>query len=411
MFKAEKFVKLIGITIMGFAFLANPWVIEYFFSPDRQLDFAWKYLVILFFDLIIFSAGFICYHFSRTKAKEILLLIFSSLLSLIIAGLAVFSYFKVAAPPAFFYVLDDVLLWKVNPNFLSQGFMEENLDFNNLPDNSVYVIGDSFTFGAYVSYEEAFPTIVDDKIPAYNFINLGVSGYDIYQYYLMADKYTSIKKPQALLVNIYVGNDFFTYEEYREDIMEVFDKLGSLGKNDSKVKTPHQFIYSKFHDFLFGLKWNGESYSKQYYPELIKNESILLKKYYGDYEQTLMTDSLFWLEKIIDFSSYKDIEVAIVLHPAIYQIYPEVFDLYLRKYGDDIDNFEIFKIQRLVRELLDKKNVNYIDLAPAFMEAGKKEKLYRDLDNHYSEAGHALAAEVIIAKLKEMNFLNININE
>lgn len=75
-------MKFIGISIILFAFLANPFVIEYLFSPDKKLDFLWKYALIIFFEALILITGLLIYFkpdWMLSNTKKTLLYLFFSL--------------------------------------------------------------------------------------------------------------------------------------------------------------------------------------------------------------------------------------------------------------------------------------------------------------------------------------------
>ena len=75
----------------------------------------------------------------------------------------------------------------------------------------VLVIGDSFTFGYAVEYEESYPAILDDAVgDGWEVINAGQPGYGPIQYrMLLEDLLASGFAPESIVLAVFVGNDIF----------------------------------------------------------------------------------------------------------------------------------------------------------------------------------------------------------
>ena len=76
----------------------------------------------------------------------------------------------------------------------------------------VIVLGDSFTFGPGVAYENLWTSLLQEQLkrghPQVTVINLGVEGYNIIQYAAVLEEVGLSLKPDAVLLSLFPGNDF-----------------------------------------------------------------------------------------------------------------------------------------------------------------------------------------------------------
>ena len=76
----------------------------------------------------------------------------------------------------------------------------------------VMLIGDSYVEGCCADeMKNSFPDLLAGG-PHYEVLNFGVSGTDPVQYELIIRKYLKALRPDVVMVNIYAGNDFLTYD-------------------------------------------------------------------------------------------------------------------------------------------------------------------------------------------------------
>ena len=77
----------------------------------------------------------------------------------------------------------------------------------NQLENIVF-LGDSFTYGYGVDYEDSFPGIIENKIKSYEIYNLAVPGYGIQKYHYQLSEFLKKKKS--------IKNFFsFRYDRYK----------------------------------------------------------------------------------------------------------------------------------------------------------------------------------------------------
>lgn len=83
--------------------------------------------------------------------------------------------------------------------------------------HTVLVLGDSFTAGTQIPFEETWPARLEGRlrpsIPNVQVINAGVDRYDLSQQYRLAERLSRDFPPRHVVVALYVGNDLADYEQ------------------------------------------------------------------------------------------------------------------------------------------------------------------------------------------------------
>ncbi|MEM3074984.1 MAG: hypothetical protein QW727_03525, partial [Candidatus Pacearchaeota archaeon] len=425
-----------------FAVIINPLTIEYFFSPDKQFDFIWKYFVIQAFDIFIFLMGIFAVFYSynlinflernlnnkkgknylhkffikiKKNRKEIILLLFVLFISIIAAEIALRvldGYLHKDDLLIYDKELDFILNKKIN--VASKSFMEERLDFTELNESDlIYAIGDSFAYGIYnVGYKNNYLTLIDDNLSNYNVVNLGVPQYQPRQYEKIIKKYSEIKKPRYIFLNFYVGNDFheFSEEEYK-NIMFIagnqrhFNHIVLFILKNSFISKKFFKVYvinkqkSKRHN-------DGGTFSEEEYFQIGKNRVNFFKKNYSDIIDKRVNNSLMKIEEIIDFCERNNITLIVFILPDEYQINEELRNKLYSKYNLNESDYDVYKPQEILSEFLMKRKVDYIDLIPYFENETKNGKtLYALRDTHWNIDGNKFAAEIILRELNKRHLL------
>jgi hypothetical protein len=80
---------------------------------------------------------------------------------------------------------------------------------------TVLVLGDSFTAGTQLDLEEAWPAQVELRLrgrhPRLQVVNAAVDGYDLAQEYRLAERLLEYFRPRVIVVGLYAGNDIVDY--------------------------------------------------------------------------------------------------------------------------------------------------------------------------------------------------------
>lgn len=236
---------------MLFGVVSNPWVLEYFFSPDGKLDFWWKYVAVLFFNFIIIFFGFIVYKkatWIANKPQELILLVVSIIIGVFITEIGIRQIgwrsldgqFWIASKRLRPYVLpvkaleetadvlgqeglidiqaDPLLGWSPTPGYQKPGLYKYNSigvrsekEFDVIKPEGVTRIaffGDSFVHGNDFPLEDSMPYNLDLMLPdsKYEVMNFAVSGYGIDQAYLRWKSAGQEYKPDIVFIGFQAEN-------------------------------------------------------------------------------------------------------------------------------------------------------------------------------------------------------------
>lgn len=218
----------------------------------------------------------------------------------------------------------------------------------------IMILGDSFVWGYDVNQEDRFTDKLQQKLPVYEILNLGVSGYGTDQEYLLLQKYFDYYKPDIVFLVFCADND-------------IFDNSTNF-RYDNYFK-PY-FIVEKDQLTLKGVPVNKSiSYYHTEHPFLFK--SYLVRAIFKIY---------------LGYSKIK-IEVPDPTKPLLKTINSFVinkqakFYVGMQKNNADIETF------------LKQDNIAFVDLS--------NDKIFKTLGFHWTPEGHTIVAEKIFKFLTE----------
>jgi GDSL-like Lipase/Acylhydrolase family len=118
-----------------------------------------------------------------------------------------------------------------------------------------------------------------------------------------------------------------------------------------------------------------------------------------------LTDRL--LAAIRDTSKAGRSQMAVVLLPLRYQLADTAFASFVKDAAMPPDRMGMYQPQTMIRSMTDSLHIPVIDLLPAFQQwtAAGKAPLYLDWDGHWNDAGHRLAADVVVQDLIVANLV------
>jgi len=118
-----------------------------------------------------------------------------------------------------------------------------------------------------------------------------------------------------------------------------------------------------------------------------------------------LTDRL--LAAIRDTSKAAGSQMAVVLLPLKYQLADSTFANLVKHAAMPPDRMAMYQPQTMICAMADSLRIPVIDLLPAFQQwtAAGKAPLYLDWDGHWNDAGHRLAADVVVQDLLVANLV------
>lgn len=236
-------------------------------------------------------------------------------------------------------------------------------------------IGDSFTMPAGVKIEKAYHSLLEEKLNKeqkklnYEFINFGVGGYSLRQYWgvikYKAQEYT----PDLIIIGFCPANDHLIPPPL------IYAKLAE-GKYKVKTKT-YPFFNSFVADTIAGMLRK----LKRKFLETNNTNKLKTGTVFSEQQKNYMLD---YFSKISNFSKDNNVPVIIA----------------------NLSNRYNETYVKVLKKLVIESDLNFVDTSLPFKGADlNKYKIY-PIDSHPNEAANQIFAEEIYNYLTENRFLS-----
>ena len=316
----------------------------------------------------------------------------------------------------------------------SRGLRDSEKDFSKPAGTQrIVVLGDSFMWGYGVEDTEMFSSILEDKLPGTETINLGVSGYSTVQELIRLET-EGLRYDPDWVVLAFCWNDLEdNFDDKRGGRpVVVFEENQELKIVNRPVrrqwKSPvKQWFRHHSRLFTFG----------EYYNELLRRKlrQIRRRNDAGPPDAA----SVAAARKPKDAMKFSFFDIYDTPRPEIDQAYL-AFRLLLEKIQDHLrkDGRRLVVTYSIPREVVEKKifyefmqvdpsdsvavdrydwdrparrlgeicaalSIPYVDPSLAFREHANPSVLFLTANHHWSAKGHRLAAEKVAAKIKELD--------
>jgi hypothetical protein len=128
----------------------------------------------------------------------------------------------------------------------AQGFRDERRTAPAPGDRTIAIIGDSFSFGYGVAFDQTFGALLEARLPAAAVYNLAQPGYSIDQIWLAERKLALPMKP-ALLIVAFISDDFtrsLTAYRYNMGLNKpAFQLEGGVLREETPEKRPPTWLW------------------------------------------------------------------------------------------------------------------------------------------------------------------------
>jgi len=277
------------------------------------------------------------------------------------------------------------------------------------PDSTfrVLVLGDSFTVGANVQQDEAYPKILEKKLrkvfgQRIEVVNSGVGGWEPFQYAQYFEHYGRLFGPDLVIVGFFVGNDTFNSWTKVEEL-----PTAVLGRRVGRQATAQPFLALKV--FL---------YERSHLVRLVLARGPLaprdfVRKQCDDFAEWYLAVQKARLANHLRYSSVqrdnaqnainqlrriKDIASAV---PVIVALLPDEnqINIALQRRvldGKQRSQYDFRMPQAMLSEMLAEVGLPTIDLLPTVLADNRC--LYMN-DTHWTPEGHQLVGSAIADKL------------
>lgn len=383
------------VLLLTLIILLNP-VIIYLITKNILLSI----LIPLFSFLVVIPLN----ENQKTKPLSVLVINFLIVISFFIHAEAIFT-FNFSD-----YIIDDLYVVKKNYYFnrpyLNNTFIDKEfkvlyktnkqgfrIGAEDEPEISLekvdwLFIGDSYTQGAQVQFEDLYTSKLFDFFPDKIIANAGISGLgvpDEYNYYINEGKNF---KPKKVFLQVCNFNDFMNVHE-RE-----------IGFSDYLMQ------YSNFARFiLYGFKYANPAelplgrWTEPFYPNEKSNEDYnIFYKSSSSVKQQDIKNFEIYIKKLNEAVRNSGAELIILQIPTKEQIYYNFFDEVVTNFKIDVTKLDMNFPNKLLKSICNENNIKHLDLLNDFTDS--KQNLFFHFDEHLNIYGHQQIAQSI-SKLLE----------
>jgi len=381
------FYKKLSLVLLLFI-LANP--IMLYMLTDNVIITMIIFLIDLFLLLIIINDGI--------KSKFLLnILIFVNILIFIIMSSELvfrnnFSFLKINQlyekrdgyyfnKPHLNKILTDneyETIYKTDNNGYRIGHLtkhSENIDW--------LFLGDSYTQGAQVNFEDLFTSKLNDKFQNINILNAGISGFNLINEYNYLIKEGIYLKPKKIFLSLCVLNDFNSFNENRYSFLDLLMEKSYL-------------VRYAFYNYRFKTKENLPL--KRWVEPFFENEQDNINSnilYTKTSEIKFINLSKFetYIKKIKEATSSIDAKLYVILVPTKEQVYPKFYNEVIENYNIDTNFVDLERSSEIMKKLSSSIGFTFIDPLNEFRIDSCN--LYFEIDEHLNAAGHAKLSKII----------------
>lgn len=237
-------------------------------------------------------------------------------------------------------------------------------------------IGDSYTQGAQVQFEELYTSKLYNFFSSKIIVNAGISGMGIadeYHYYI--NEGVNLR-PQKVFLQICNFNDFMNVNERSADFSD------------------YLMHYSNFARYiLYGFKYANPAelplgrWTEPFYPDAASNESYnIFYKIGSEQKQKDLANFSFYLNKLNEAVRKNGGELVVIQIPTKEQVYYKYFDEVVREFKIDVSKLDMYYPNRFLDSLCRDSKIKHIDLINDFTNS--ESDLYFQYDEHLNVNGH-----------------------
>lgn len=348
--------------------------------------------------------------------------IWKNLLLLIAIVLVMLAFLEIAVrifyPQNLNYTMfDSILIYRHIPNFETiyarQEFSNE-IRFNSKglrdyeygyekPQGSyrILLLGSSFSQALQVPFDKTYENIVERKLKQndkkYEVINAAVGGWGTAQelFFLRTEglKYN----PDMIILDFSPRdipenaiNQLAAVEGGR--LVENIPVRASFAKKSLLICSRYANICSLAQTaILSGFKFGRND-------KMLKREDVLLRENSAEFNKSL-EETFLLIKKIKEAADSKKIPLVILIIPNKEQVDGAKLNQFMEEYSLTREKVEHDKFQRLARKFASENSISYLDLLPQFRQKNINNSFYFEIDGHWNEKGHQMAAELLYSYL------------
>jgi len=280
----------------------------------------------------------------------------------------------------------------------------------------VLLLGDSFMEALQVPFDSSFPALLERGLAErtgkrVEVVSAGVSGWGTDDELRYLTQYGLRYQPDLVLVAMTLHNDI------SDNLRQEWHTLrgGGLVEQPVQPMSPLRYKIVQFkallatHFELYQL-WRRVRHGTEIRQVGSQLQSHVVQLFRDPTPPAItqgfaLTGRL--LAAIRDTTSRANARVAIVVLPIVYQLSDSMFSRFVQTAAVPVQDMQIGKPQQMTMRIADSLGMEAIDLLPAFRDwvADSTAPLYLTWDGHWNDAGHSLAAQVVVLRLVDDGFV------
>ena len=307
------------------------------------------------------------------------------------------------------------------------GLRDPRTEYTRPPDVfRVLLLGDSFVEAVQVDASQTVAARLEAALQQQSsrrvqVINAGVAGYGTGHELLLFEQEGAKYQPQVVVLVVFLGNDIGdnsyrhdpqrgeqssrpTFELDNEKMIRVIPGTMPDARSD-----PRRFLRScclLYNVFETGvlLKLNNGTVRDQ--PEFDHDGRYLVRSLYEKEPDPEMERSWRITERLLgllrDRVRSENVQLVVVGAPDWLALDPAAWQERMGGARAASGRYAQDKPSRMLSEIAGRMGVPYVDLLPTLANSASSDRLYFPIDTHWTPAGHAVVAEAIGAKLRDI---------
>lgn len=255
-------------------------------------------------------------------------------------------------------------------------------------------VGDSYTQGAQVNFEDLFTTKLFDFFPDKIILNAGMSGYGLPEIFNYLKNEGILYKPKKVFIQVCNFNDFMKVEESTGTVIDYLMEYSDL------IRFLFYNIQYKSPDELPLGRWTEPFCKKR---EDNMNFNVFFKPTSESKKRDLKEFKNF-IAKISNWASKSNIDLVVFQVPTKEQIYYKYFSEVINNFNINVDELDMSFPNKYLMNICDSLGIKYIDLTDGLIDYPTQ--VFFDYDEHFNKEGHKAVAKILYDELKQKNQQN-----
>lgn len=248
-------------------------------------------------------------------------------------------------------------------------------------------LGDSFTQGAQVEFEELFTSVLFSYFPDKIILNAGMSGFGLPEEYSLLKEIGPALRPDKVFLQISAFNDFMNVKPRSVGLSDYLMHHSDLARFllfRLKFMAASDLPLARWTEPFYGTEKENRDYNIFYLPTSeAKRQDINMFKYY--------------LRLISEEVEKSGGQLVLVFLPTREQIYYRYFDEVVKAFHIAVSDLDMSKPNTIAKESAKELGILFLDLTEGI--GMQPRSVFYDRDEHLTAFGHHAVAQVLAEQL------------